>query len=193
MYKCALCGQEMKAISWKHLHFKHGLTVAEYKAMGYETGIGAKLKGRPNLALKGRKFPERSEMDCYKTCIGKEPWNKGKTGVYTDEQRRRISEGTKRNTPRGPDSPAWKGGITKKSSEWRKAVLQRDNYTCQLCGRKTTGRWLHTHHIKPKSEYPELEYDVDNGITLCSSHHATVHFRPGFDLIAELDKRQGQF
>ncbi len=190
MYKCALCGQEMKAVSWKHLHFKHGLTSAEYEAMGYETGIGAKLKGRPNLALKGRKFPGRRNVAQYPK--GREPWNKGKTGVYTAEQLQRISEGTKRNTPRGPNNPAWKGGISIKAREWREAVFERDNHTCQLCGREPGGMRICTHHIKPKSTHPELEYDISNGVTLCNSCHATTHFRPGFDLIAELDKPRDQ-
>ena len=191
MYKCMLCGREMKSISWKHLHFKHGLTSAEYEAMGYETGIGAKLKGCSNLALKGRKFPGRTNSGQFPK--GTEPWNKGKE--MSPEYCRRVSEamyaipGAIR---RGPDNTSWKGGVWKRFAEWRQAVLDRDSSTCRLCGEQPTGRRLHTHHIKFKRTHPKLEHDVSNGITLCSSCHMTVHQRPGFDLIAELGKLQDQ-
>jgi transposase len=53
--------------------------------------------------------------------------------------------------------------------EWRDAVLDRDNYICQECG--GFGDVLHAHHIKPYHDYPELELDIDNGITLCERCH----------------------
>lgn len=59
--------------------------------------------------------------------------------------------------------------------KWREEVLERDNYICQLCG-ETEGR-LHAHHILPKRDYPELIYNVDNGITLCQDCHTAIHFK----------------
>ena len=56
--------------------------------------------------------------------------------------------------------------------EWRLAVYERDNYTCQHCGAK--GR-IQAHHIKQWAHYPALRFDVGNGITLCHSCHAKVH------------------
>lgn len=53
--------------------------------------------------------------------------------------------------------------------EWRDRVYQRDDYTCVLCGQK--GGRLHPHHIKKKSLYPGLVFDVSNGITLCKDCH----------------------
>ncbi|MFA5071929.1 MAG: HNH endonuclease [Candidatus Pacearchaeota archaeon] len=50
--------------------------------------------------------------------------------------------------------------------EWRKKVFERDNYTCQKCGLQT---YIEAHHIKRWSLYPELRYDVNNGITLCKN------------------------
>lgn len=53
--------------------------------------------------------------------------------------------------------------------QWRTAVYKRDNYTCQHCGVK--GGRLEAHHIKSFAEYPELRFDVGNGITLHKSYH----------------------
>ena len=52
---------------------------------------------------------------------------------------------------------------------WRKAVFERDNYTCQNCGRR--GGKLEAHHIKSFALYPELRLEVSNGITLCKLYH----------------------
>ena len=62
-----------------------------------------------------------------------------------------------------------------KYNDWRKAVYDRDGYTCQCCG-KVGGR-LNAHHIKSFAEYPELRFDVDNGITLCDRCHRNIHKR----------------
>jgi 5-methylcytosine-specific restriction endonuclease McrA len=64
---------------------------------------------------------------------------------------------------------------TKEWEIWRSAVLERDNYTCQMCGDKNC--CLHGHHILPKRDYPELVYEVDNGITLCKKCHVGINFR----------------
>ena len=76
----------------------------------------------------------------------------------------------------------WKGGITPKNqkgraskeyADWRKAVFIRDDFTCQKCGIK--GGKLNAHHIKTWATYPDLRYDVTNGITLCSKCHKELH------------------
>lgn len=84
---------------------------------------------------------------------------------------------------KGEHNPRWKGGVSKTRLKgtnckeyiiWRKAVVERDNWTCQSCGK--VGGSLHAHHIKLWKDYPELRYVVDNGITLCIECHLDLHF-----------------
>ena len=83
---------------------------------------------------------------------------------------------------KGSGSKFWKGGINGENDTlrhrreyryWRTLVYQRDDYTCQCCG--VRGGKLNAHHINPFADYPELRYDVNNGITLCvNCHDSTI-------------------
>ena len=77
----------------------------------------------------------------------------------------------------------WKGGITpinliirnsEEYKKWRLSVFERDKYTCKMCGFVSKkGKYIpiHAHHIKSFSKYPELRFDIENGITLCKECH----------------------
>lgn len=52
---------------------------------------------------------------------------------------------------------------------------ERDNYTCQKCGRSDVP--VEGHHIKPQRSYPQGIADVDNIISYCRSCHAKEHGR----------------
>ena len=54
---------------------------------------------------------------------------------------------------------------------WRTKVYKRDGYKCQVCGsRKRT----EAHHIKTWSRFPQLRFDINNGVTLCRICHKKV-------------------
>lgn len=55
-------------------------------------------------------------------------------------------------------------------NEWRKRVLLRDNFTCKIANPECIGR-IEAHHILGWTQYPELRYEINNGITLCHFHH----------------------
>src|SRR3990172_5173629 len=59
-----------------------------------------------------------------------------------------------------------------KYSNWRKAVFERDDYTCQMCGK--SGIKLHADHIKSFAFHKELRFDISNGRTLCVECHKTT-------------------
>jgi len=88
---------------------------------------------------------------------------------------------------RGETHPNWKPSRTDedrarrrqlKNSElnyWRGAVFGRDNSTCQKC-HAVRGE-LNAHHILPWSKFPEVRFDIDNGITFCRACHQEYHSR----------------
>lgn len=53
--------------------------------------------------------------------------------------------------------------------QWRKKIMERDNYTCKFCGKN--GGKLEVDHIKPFAKYPELRTILSNGRTLCHDCH----------------------
>jgi len=69
-----------------------------------------------------------------------------------------------------------KGLIRKQKEEWMNAVRERDNYTCQICG-KDCSKKAHSHHIIPR-QIKETRYDINNGITLCFHHHKVGSYSP---------------
>jgi hypothetical protein len=116
--------------------------------------------------------------------------NKGRASSWkgkkhSDEYRRRMSESTKGLRTK-EKAANWRGGITGENRNircgveyklWREGVFYRDNHTCQKC--KTRGGPLHPHHILNFSQYREIRFSVDNGVTLCVPHHHEFHRRYG--------------
>ena len=95
----------------------------------------------------------------------------------------------------GENNPNWKGGISLERhlfytstgyTQWRTSVFERDNYTCQECGRRGGGIYLNCHHILPYRDHPEPEYslNINNGITLCEKCHRETYGRE-YDFMPE--------
>lgn len=97
--------------------------------------------------------------------------------------------------PRGKDNHMWNPNLTNEDrisrrdiSEnvvWRKGVYERDNYTCQITGKKCSGDIV-AHHLKPYYKYKDLRFDISNGITLNKEFHIFAHKIFGFK--AEIDR-----
>lgn len=54
--------------------------------------------------------------------------------------------------------------------DWSRRVKNRDSWKCKISNEDCNGR-LESHHILNWKDYPELRYEINNGITLCSRHH----------------------
>jgi hypothetical protein len=79
---------------------------------------------------------------------------------------------------RGKNHPRWNGGVLRGKHNgatydtWRTEVFERDDFTCQECGLR--GTYLYAHHIRPWAKYPELRFEISNGVTLCKECHIKV-------------------
>lgn len=91
-------------------------------------------------------------------------WRKRLGMKHSDKSKRAISKNRKGKAT-GDRNPRWRGGISDlrisihglpEYDLWRKRIFERDNYTCQDCGKK--GCYLEADH------YPIPFKDLINGI-----------------------------
>ena len=84
----------------------------------------------------------------------------------------------------GENNYNWKGGYENEKVRFRKtyefksfvrAVLKRDNYTCQCCNRNSRQTKLVVHHKDGYNWCIEKRTDVGNGVTLCEDCHKLLH------------------
>lgn len=152
-----------------------------YKGKKFQKGTSPWNKGIPTSEEARKKQSESKLRAGIKPPprTGCKPWNFGKLGEYSTS-----SKGRPREDIRGEKCRLWKGGKTGdglqrgrvENSNWKKACLERDEHKCKVCD---TTKSLVVHHIKCWKKYPELRFDIDNGVTLCRSCHAAVHWEIG--------------
>ena len=121
---------------------------------------------------KGRKYSEEAKKRLSLSHMGIPAWNKGMKGFRAGLSRgiapkgelhyRYIKDRTKLAKKQIRNDTAY--------FEWRRNVWLRDRFTCKLVNPDCLGK-IEAHHILSWSEYPELRYQNNNGITLCHAHH----------------------
>lgn len=149
--------------------------------------VTSKIKGvsKP-ISDERRKFYASPENRKIASERATKMWNDPQLRNKTLEGIKRRSESIEwRSAPhfqKGENNPRYKGNnirnrniisVQYQYKKWRKDVFVRDDYTCKKCGLK--GGRLNAHHIKEWAEFPELRFDIDNGITLCEPCHYATH------------------
>lgn len=159
--------------------------------------ISAKLKGHPVSASTRRKLSERlmgrtASMETRRRISNATRGERN--GFYGKTHTREVREMLARTAQqmRGDKHYNWKGGITPlimrvrlslKMKEWKLAVLERDEFTCKLCGvaggrleadhKKEFARIWHENSIKTFEDAMLCTefWDETNGQTLCRTCH----------------------
>lgn len=136
------------------LAWNRGLTNADPRVAKYSE---AKKNGRvKNCVVCNKEFYVSKNLERVKFCSPDCYW-KDRVGKYT-----------------GENSGAWRGGISFEpySLDWKcslkKAIRERDNYICKVCGKEQV---TIVHHIN----YDKKNCNPDNLITLCSPCHSRTN------------------
>ena len=118
-----------------------------------------------NIAFKGQHHSKNTEF---------KKGSFARLGIRHTEKSKQKMSISRKGKRMGKLNNRWKGGITpinhkiRTSAEflnWAKTIKERDNFECQICGK--VGIFLHSNHIKKFCDYPELRFDLKNGITIC--------------------------
>jgi len=112
----------------------------------------------------------KKKRDGYKhSKEAKKKMSKARKGKkFTIEHRRNMSKATYK----GAKYRNWKERI-RRSFEykiWRENVFKRDDWRCQEC-KKRGNVYIEAHHIFSFAYYPNLRFEIGNGITLCRKCH----------------------
>lgn len=139
---CKNCGALFSRSQKKGLYCSRVCFAAQNKG-GFKKGDRAWNEGMKGISL-NRNF------------IDNNPSKPGELSFHWKKDRSTLVKRQERN-----DS-AYKG--------WRKSVRDRDGWLCKMVNSDCLGKVV-AHHILPWAEFPELRYEVNNGITLCNFHH----------------------
>lgn len=195
-YKCVICGKE-KTQNDSDRRYEKCLdcSLKNKRENSKKTDICVKCGNTKkytyntlckSCALSGIKPSEETKKLWSTQRKGKIPPNKGKQGKstpHTLESKTKISNAkTGLNlTPEEyeeylskqiEEGRREKLGKSSESKKWSFLVKQKFNFTCQKCG---SNKNLHAHHIKSWRKFPDLRFDLDNGLCLCKECHIIEH------------------
>lgn len=168
-------GRPKGGIPWnKGKHFSpeviEKMRIAQKGKIPWNKGLVGSCSGNKN-AFFGRRHTEESKQKMRDSAARK-------FSSMTEEQRKNYGQGWKGKF--GPAHIRYKidrSSLKKKELRndpaywgWRRDVNRRDDYKCRISNIDCNGR-IEVHHILSWREFPELRYNVNNGITLCQFHH----------------------
>lgn len=167
-----------------HLSDEHKKKLVDSRKgkLGPRLGIklSDELKQKMSLSHKGKNIGELNHF------YGKKHSEESKQKISKFQTGKKVSIETRiklsKSSHKGIDNWKWKGGITpfnrleriRFQHSMQKQVFERDNYTCQMCGKR--GVDLQVDHIQPWKDFIELRFSMDNCRTLCAKCHYKITF-----------------
>lgn len=167
-----------------------------YKIRGHKFNLGRILSEnhKKKISLSNKKIIHTEEWNkkVSKSNIGKKMSNiartkmslarkgkvsnsRGKHWKLSEEIKKRIGDAV-RNRPKKDRNLLKRYGDANRDrrssaySYWRLEVFKRDNYKCKMGNCDCRGKII-AHHILSYTKFPELRFNINNGITLCQFHH----------------------
>ena len=146
--------------------------ISHVTIINYAKKYDIKLRNKSEMQT-GKKFSKETKDKMRKAKIGYIPWNKGKTDIYSEEYRQKISNSLLNKC--GNLARNWQGGKSFEpysilfNDKLKEKIRFRDNYKCQNCDTtqenhiKLYNQRLHIHHI----DYDKMNCNEYNLIALC--------------------------
>lgn len=141
--------------------------------------------------FKGKKLSTERREHLSKIKTGLRAWNKGLTKETNESVRKygqAASKTMKDKGMTGAKNHNWRGGIAPKKTdipklmkwmEFRISRIRDDAFRCCKCGGKFLSNELDVHHIGSRRQYPHLELEETNCLTLCKVCHKSFHKKYG--------------
>jgi len=162
-YMCDICGSTFSRCKSSCRKFQKKYCSIECQSIGKITQISTNCMFCGKEIYVERNIFETNKIGCF--C------NSDCSKLYFSEKENSPRWLTDRSALKGDENSYFRTSMEMKN--WRFDIFKRDNFTCQLCGDHTSNN-LNAHHIKKFADYPELRFDINNGITLCKTCHKFV-------------------
>lgn len=177
----------------KSYNYKNALSI--YKCVLCDKTFVSYSKNRKycSLECKNKAYEKRLELTCdncgcnFKTTLSHIKWSNTRGHKHNF-----CSQECTRAYLKGENHPSYilnrkdlkdqnhSDRTSPQMKDWRINVFTRDNYTCKMCGIRSsqgTPVILNAHHIIPFIKNRELRFDISNGITLCDVCHKKTYKR----------------
>lgn len=161
---CAICGKFFKAKAERIKCCSRECGI-QFRDKDRKKIVNCSFCGKEVMKFKSNLIGKKNSF-CNSQCLGR--YFSGERSPHWIIDRNQIKD-TQQTIRRSLDM-----------KDWRTSVFKRDNYTCQMCmdrSRKKHAVTLNAHHIKKFGKYPDLRFDIDNGITLCVDCHNLIQNR----------------
>lgn len=165
-FACEQCGKLFQVAPWKAIHRQSRGRFCTSECSDIWRSENQRGENSPHW--RGGLLPRQCEV-CGEGFSARADRVKRGHGRFCSQ----ACSGKWKETLTGENSPTWRGGISYEpytpefNRRLKRAIRERDNHQCQICGAPENGRTHHVHHI----DYDKAHSEPENLITLCISCH----------------------